>query len=266
MSVTVTPALTVSIAVTQHETCAIADDGIINTTVTGGDGGPYTYLWSNGANTDGISGLDAGTYTVTVNPGVCEETASETITVTPAITITSAVTQHESCTAADDGIVNTTVTGGVPPYTYSWSNGANTDGISGLDAGTYTVTVNPGACEETATEIVTVTPDITITSAVTQHESCAAANDGIINTTVTGGDGGPYTYSWSNGANTDGISGLDAGTYTVTVNPGVCEQTASETVTVTPDITITSAVTQHETCAAADDGFIRRPRNRLPAL
>ena len=32
------------------------------------------------------------------------------------------------------------VTKGQPPYTYSWSNGANTQSISGLNDGTYTVT------------------------------------------------------------------------------------------------------------------------------
>ena len=33
------------------------------------------------------------------------------------------------------------MSGGVPPYAYLWSTGATTQSISGLSAGTYTVTV-----------------------------------------------------------------------------------------------------------------------------
>ena len=47
-----------------------------------------------------------------------------------------------SCYNGNDGSVSLTVTGGLTPYSYLWSNGATIDSISGLTAGTYTVTVN----------------------------------------------------------------------------------------------------------------------------
>ena len=44
-----------------------------------------------------------------------------------------------------DGSINLSVTGGTPPYTYSWSNGAITQNISSLTSGNYTVQVTDAA-------------------------------------------------------------------------------------------------------------------------
>ena len=41
----------------------------------------------------------------------------------------------------ENGSIDLTVAGGVGPYTYSWSNGATTQDISGLGLGPYYVTV-----------------------------------------------------------------------------------------------------------------------------
>ena len=55
--------------------------------------------------------------------------------------------------------------------------------------------------------------------------SVFGGNDGTINLTVAGGSG-TYTYNWAgpNGftATTEDVTGLVAGTYTVTINDGYC--------------------------------------------
>ncbi len=57
---------------------------------------------------------------------------------------------NATCPGTNDGAVNTLVYGGVPPYTFNWSNGANTQNLSGLAAGEYSVTVTD-ALNTTAT-------------------------------------------------------------------------------------------------------------------
>ncbi len=122
------------------ETAPGASDGAIDITVAGGQPG-YTYLWSNGATTEDISGLSGGSYTVTVtDQSGTTATHSATVNTIPAIQITSSVTD-ESAPGASDGAIDISVTGGLPGFTYLWSNGATTEDITGLSGGSYTVTV-----------------------------------------------------------------------------------------------------------------------------
>ncbi len=241
-------------AVATPETCNEDDDGSIDLSVSGGTT-PYGYSWSNGATTEDISGLSAGTYTVTVTDfNGCTTTASATVTEPDPLTAT-AVATPETCNEDDDGSIDLSVSGGTTPYGYSWSNGATTEDISGLSAGTYTVTVTDfNGCTTTASATVTE-PDPLTATAVATPETCNEDDDGSIDLSVSGGTT-PYGYSWSNGATTEDISGLSAGTYTVTVTDfNGCTTTASATVT-EPDPLTATAVATPETCNEDDDGSI----------
>lgn len=50
----------------------VAYDGEIDFTPSGGTGGPYTFLWSNGETTEDITALGVGSYTVIVSDGMCD--------------------------------------------------------------------------------------------------------------------------------------------------------------------------------------------------
>lgn len=53
----------------------------------------------------------------------------------------SFVITNESCELGNDGAVNATVSGGQPPYQFSWNNGATTEDLLNVPAGTYVLTV-----------------------------------------------------------------------------------------------------------------------------
>ncbi len=235
-------------------TCNGGTDGAVDITVGGGVP-PYGYSWSNGATSEDLTGVAAGTYTVTVtDKNGATIGSSYTVGEPTAITITSTVTDAQ-CNGSDDGGVSITVTGGTPPYTYSWSNGAITKDISGVTAGTYAVTVTDDAgCMQNAAFTVGEPAIISIVPAIT-NVSCNGSNDGIIDITVGGGTP-PYSFSWSNGATTEDITGLTAGSYTVTVTDAHgCTQTGTYAVNEPAALDISGNVTD-VTIAGNNDGAI----------
>jgi hypothetical protein len=85
--------------------------------------------------------------------------ANHTIAATFAATNLSLSSTHvnASCTGVSDGSINLTITGGVPGFTKSWSNGATTEDLSGLAAGIYTVTVTDSrGCQASLSDTIAV--------------------------------------------------------------------------------------------------------------
>jgi hypothetical protein len=126
--------------------CNGGSTGSIDITMSGGTpnaaGFGYQYIWSNGANsTQDLSGLTAGTYTLTVTDGNgC--IISESYTVTEPSALQLAFTSvNVSSYAGNDGLIDLTVSGGISPYTYYWSNGSSSEDLSGVEEGIYTITV-----------------------------------------------------------------------------------------------------------------------------
>ena len=241
-----------------NESCPENNDGRINVTVSGGTGN-YSYRWSNGATTEDLDGLDAGSYTVTVtDANSCTETATFVVREPPALEITSAIIDDLDCRGDDSGRITITVSGGTAPYTYTWSNGvsgANVRTISGLDAGTYSVTVTDDrGCATTASYTVTEPAEL-IASATASDVLCPGESTGRVNLTVTGGTA-PFTYLWSNGSRTEDLTNVGAGTYSVTVtDANGCTDGASATVSEPQDIVITPTVTDVD-CAGDATGSI----------
>lgn len=149
-------------------------------------------------------------YYISFTPKCCEQTECK-------ISATAVVTDVK-CYGSSTGAIDLTVKDGLAPFIYSWSNGATTEDLAGVPAGTYTVTVtDANKCSTTAANIVVAQPAaaISASSSVT-NISAYGANDGAINVTVSGGTPA-YAFLWSNGATTEDISGLAPGTYSVTI-------------------------------------------------
>jgi hypothetical protein len=236
-------------------TCNGAANGSITTTISEGNA-PYTYAWSNSATTQNISGLSAGTYslTITANNGCTGTISSATIT-EPALLTASAVAIDLLCNGGANGSVNLSVNGGTSPYTFAWSNSATTQNISSLAAGTYSVSITDNnGCTQTASATVTEPTQLTAT-ATPVNVACNSGTNGAVNLTVNGGIS-PYTFAWSNSATTQNISGLAAGTYSVSItdNNG-CTQTASATVT-EPTLLTATATPVNVSCNGGTNGGV----------
>ncbi|MDQ3051846.1 MAG: gliding motility-associated C-terminal domain-containing protein [Bacteroidota bacterium] len=244
----------------QNVSCFGGNNGTATLTVSGGTA-PFIYSWSNGATSQNLSGLTDGAYTVTVTDvNGCIKSTSVTIS-QPSAALSSvlAVTQNISCYGGNNGSIANTVTGGTAAYSYSWSNGETSQNLSGLTAGTYTVTVTDiNGCSVTRnTTISQPSAGISGTLEMSQAVSCYSGSNGALNFTVTGGTL-PFTYAWSNGATSEDISGVTAGTYTVTVtDANNCTLSFTGTVT-QPAAALATTITssQNVNCFGGNTGAI----------
>jgi len=195
--------------------CKGHDFGTINLTVTGGNG-PYIYNWSNGKTTQDITNLAADWYTVTVKDlNGCSSVDSFEITAPDPI-ILSVITNDADCGEAN-GSATVTAGGGQQPYTYRWTTGDSTVMIENLASGTYLVTVTDHlGCSEFIAANVNDLGGPVITVDGVQNVTCYGQTNGAISLSVAGGSL-PYTYNWSNGANTEDINNLAAGPYDIQV-------------------------------------------------
>lgn len=125
--------------------------------------GAATYTWTGlpgNGNTQIVSPNSTTTYTVTgVGANGCPAQASASITINVVPQINASLPNVEIC-PGDKAILDA---GAGPNYTYNWSTGATTQTISTTLAGTYTVTINNGACSKILTAVVSYisTPEIT---------------------------------------------------------------------------------------------------------
>ncbi|GJM35988.1 MAG: hypothetical protein DHS20C18_49890 [Saprospiraceae bacterium] len=143
-----------------------------------------------------------------------------------------------SCFGGLDGQIDATVTEGVPPYVYLWSNGETNEDLSNMPAGTYSLTVTD-AEDMVAVETVNITePSAMVLNPIITNSTCFGLNDGSIYLEVTGGEM-PYVFNWLNGFVGQFQSNLAAGVHGVFVTDG-------NGCTVEQDIVITSGASNME--------------------
>ncbi len=214
-------------------------DGSIELTVSGGVE-PYSYLWSNGAETATVSGLTEGVYSVIVtDANMCE--AYDTIAVNNdselAINIDAVTNVTNGCDF--DGAIDITVSGAHGTPSFSWTNEAGEEVSTAEDPtqlpkGTYYVkVVDEHTCAINETAIVGGVDKFEVKRMIAVDAKCPGSADGTLEPDLTDCGGvGPYTYLWAHdGSTTAKATGLVAGTYSVTVyDANGCESTISGTV------------------------------------
>lgn len=232
-SVTISePAILTSSISATNVSCNTFSDGIADLSVSGGSS-PYSFVWSNLAITEDITGLVAASFYVTITDSEgCVKLDSIVIT-EPIILSASILGTNLSCNLSNNGVADLSVNGGTFPYTYLWSNAETIEDISNLTIGNYDVTVTDNNNCQTNASVTLSEPAILAASIIEVNVSCDSGNDGEANLTISGGTT-PYSYLWDNmGASTiEDLSGLSAGTYNVTVTDlNYCEAFASVTIT-----------------------------------
>jgi len=212
------------------------------------------------------NGAVATSFQFEVNDGTEDSSGNYIVTLNAVETLSFNVSKtNVSCNGGSDGSATGNGIGGVPPYTIEWSTGSgggpvfatNVTMVDNLSAGPTVFRVQDDDGNSSQLNFFISEPAVLSASAVViQNISAPDANDGIARANRTGGTS-PYFYSWSNGATTQNISGLAAGTYTVDVSDtnGCTAPTQSVTITEPADTTaptVTSITRQNPIISPTD--------------
>ena len=198
---------------------------------------PFTYDWQQlGTGLTGsgnitalsetitIPNLAVGTYVVTVNNNFGEDAvAILTIQQPPQLAITFDPTQTNgyevTCAGGNDGTIAATATGGVPNYTFAWSDGSTNSTLTDAIAGTYILTVTDASNCTLTNAYTTTEPTPLNFSPIYTDANCGGLATGIIQIPTATGGVSPYHYAFEDGVFADDtlFTGLTPDIYHVAV-------------------------------------------------
>lgn len=238
------PSFTYGLYVVNDAGCAVESGKIYVTGQTCCE--PITYLWSNGSTNSYITGLTAGTYSVTVTDCLgCTLTQSATVIDVLPVGLGSLFVDSPDCFESN-GSLTVTLTGGTAPFYFSGSNGDiaivfdNNYTFTGLSAGVFAFSVtDAGLCKFSGETSVLTPGGFTLVSINVNNTTCGN-NGGSLNPIQIYGGSGNYTYTLqypdghtevdSTTSTTWQFTNLSAGTYNLTITDGVCTFSSAYTV------------------------------------
>lgn len=139
----------------------------ITSTVSGGVGGPYTFLWYPGSlstNNITVSPTSSTTYTLNVSDANgCTTSSTRAIIVNPVPTLT--ISGSQTICTGDSASIASSGSGGTPVYTYLWNTGSSASTITvspGTTANYSVVCTDANGCADTAASSINVNPATTI--------------------------------------------------------------------------------------------------------
>jgi hypothetical protein len=243
--------------------CFGGSNGAINLTPTGGTG-PYTFNWlPSGPTTEDRTGLVAGTYSVQITDvNGCVGTVTAQVTQPTSPVSGTAVVTNVACFGGTNGSIDLTPGGGTPGYTYNWGSFITTQDRSAVNAGTYTVLItDANGCTTVVTSTVTEPSPLSFTAAAQTNVSCFGGSDGDFTVNPATGGTGPYTYDWApgtpSGDGTTAVTGLTAGTWTVTaIDANGCSTYMNFTITQPPALILSTVSQTDVSCFGGNNGTI----------
>ncbi|HTF06319.1 MAG TPA: Ig-like domain-containing protein, partial [Bacteroidia bacterium] len=162
------------------------------------------WIWSTGDTTQSITVDSSGTYFVIVSDTNGCSASSALITVTESTTITASITPNGPTTFCEGDSVMLIASSGT---SWLWSTGDTTQSITVDSSGTYSVTVNNGACTATASATVTVNPSPVAT--ITPGGPTTFCEGGSVTLTASNGN----SWLWSTGETSQEITADTSGFY-----------------------------------------------------
>jgi gliding motility-associated-like protein len=205
---------------TSPATCS--NDGSATVNAAGGSGN-YLYRWNDANNqtTPTANNLFTGNYSVTVidNTTGCENSTTAFVSNDGAPVAYIQNITDVLCYNGNDGSTTAAVASGMPPFIFSWNNGASGETLNSLNAGIYIVTVTDSrGCFSQATAIISQPDSLLLDVTNTDSVSCFGFSDGRATVTADGGSGN-YNFSWNTNPAQYAATAtnLTAGTYTVTL-------------------------------------------------
>jgi len=253
--------LSITLSNQQNVKCFGGNDGFLSVNVSGGSS-PYTYNWNNNTlpNLATQNNLSAGLYLLNVvdNNG-CNLTSQYTITQPQVLNAIITNKQDMSCNSIDDGFIESSATGGTPPYSYYWTPcNCTIPNMYGLSAGNYNLKVTDiNQCFDTISSII---QEPTLITTLIQSGSLICPGDTAdLLATATGGNG-VFTFYWSNGffGNNQQVYPISATNYSVIAfDTNGCTSNIDSTTVLVNDINLANlAVSSSSTICNGDSAVI----------
>jgi len=252
--------------------------GAIDITTSNGTP-PFIYNWTSvnnnfSSNSEDLNNLNSDIYNLTVIDDLgCDHTAGPfTISPPPQDIEIFESLDPVSCFGFSDGTISTTVSGGTPPYTYTWSgdntiSGNGTSTITDLASGNYQITVTDNnGCQNSINYYMPENSSISLNNSVSDYNGfnvrCYGGEDAWIACIASGGLQ-PYTYTWvdesSNNilSNQSDIYNIPSGRYVFTVvDAEGCPNSLTFDINQPDSLSIDVANYSHKSCTYNNDGFI----------
>ncbi len=254
------PTLLYNNALVTDANCYMSQDGRIDINVFGGTP-PYTFSWQNSQYQMSYIAKDlidfvADQYVVTIkDANLC--TITDTLTInSPTEILLSFQTVDVSSNGGVDGSIDLTVSGGVPPYQFNWSNGAITEDLSGIPAGIYSVTVTDNNSCFVVDDVQIFEPLLPLGYQVVQKNvTCHGGDDGEIYLYAQGGVA-PYTYQWNSTDTVSILTNLVAGNYIFTITDANLNELVDTIEILQPNQIAFSFAHQDVSCHGLADGSV----------
>lgn len=212
VKVFVSPEIVLSSSTTESD-CGLSN-GVGSVQASGGVS-PFGFVWSNGSIGDVQTNLRAGLYQVSAtDANRCQSVITVAVSDVGGASIVSNSISNPSCFGEDDGYISVNVTGANSPINLEWNTGASTNALSGLQAGTYLLSMKDSENCLSFASYELEDPEQIEVELVTQDATCQS-NDGYVKALVMAP--GPIQYNWSTGSSNDSIGGLSAGVYELNI-------------------------------------------------